>query len=68
MQTVNLSKLLKNYSSGWIAISSDYKRVVATGGSLKKVSEEIEKLKKKDVVLISASKNYRGFVTTDVGI
>lgn len=64
MQAVNLSKLLSKFSSGWVAVTSDYKKVVATGKTLKDVSYEITKLNRDDVVLISASKNYRGFVTS----
>ncbi|MBI4035978.1 hypothetical protein HY383_03435 [Candidatus Daviesbacteria bacterium] len=64
MKTINLSRLLKNFSSGWVAITSDYKEVVASGKSLKEVSQAVEKQKRDDVILISASKNYRGFVTS----
>lgn len=64
MQTVNLSKILKNFSSGWVAISSDYKKVIAFGKTLKEVTEEVKKQKRDDVVLIPAAKNYRGFVTS----
>ena len=64
MKTINLSKVLKNFSSGWVALTSDYKKVVASGKSLKEVSKAVEKQKRDDVVLISASKNYRGFVTS----
>lgn len=64
MKTINLSKVLNNFSSGWIALTSDYKKVVASGKSLKEVSKAVEKQKRDDVVLISAAKNYRGFVTS----
>ncbi len=64
MQTVNLSKLLKNFSSGWVAITSDYKKVIAFGKTLKEVTEEVKKQNRDDVVLIPAAKNYRGFVTS----
>lgn len=64
LQTINLSKLLKNFSSGWVAITSDYKEVVASGKSLEEVSQSVEKQNRNDVILISASKNYRGFVTS----
>lgn len=63
MQTINLSKLIKNFSSGWVAITSDYKKVVASGKTLKEVTNKIVKQNREDVVLIPASKNYRGFVT-----
>lgn len=64
MQTINLSKLLKNFSSGWVAITSDYKKVIAFGKTLKEVTKEVKKQNRDDVVLIPASKNYRGFVTS----
>lgn len=64
MQTINLSKLLRKFSSGWVAITSDYKNVVASGKTLKEVTDKVAKEKRDDVVLISAAKNYRGYVTT----
>lgn len=64
MRTVNLSKILKNFSSGWVALTADYKKVVASGKTLKEVTNMIEDNLKDKVVLISASKNYRGYVTT----
>ena len=64
MQTINLSKILKNYSSGWVAITSDYKEVVAFGKTLKEVTNKVIKKRREDVVLIPASKNYRGYVTS----
>ncbi|OGE38519.1 hypothetical protein A3B45_01405 [Candidatus Daviesbacteria bacterium RIFCSPLOWO2_01_FULL_39_12] len=64
MQTINLSKILKNFSSGWVAITSDYKKVVASGKTLKEVTQKVLQQKRDDVILIPASKNYRGFVTS----
>lgn len=64
MQTINLSKILKNFTSGWVAITSDYKKVVASGRTLKEVTNKVLKEKQNDVVLIPASRNYRGFVTS----
>lgn len=65
MANINLSKLLKKFSSGWVAITSDYKKVVASGKTLKEITQKMEKEGRDDVVLISASKNYRGYVTAD---
>lgn len=64
MKTTDLSKVLRNFSSGWVAITSDYSKVVASGKSLKEVSQAVEKQKRDDVFLISVAKNYRGFVTS----
>lgn len=63
MKTINLSKLLRGFSSGWVAVSSDYKNVVASGKTLKEVTKKAQKEKRSDVVLIPVAKNYRGFVT-----
>lgn len=60
MKTINLSKVLKNFTSGWVALTPDYKKVVASGRTLKEISGKVVG---DDVILISASKNYRGFVT-----
>lgn len=64
MKTANLSKILKNFTSGWVAITSDYKQVLASGKTLKEVTRKVEKLNRSDVVLFSASRNYRGYATT----
>ncbi len=64
MKAINLSKLLKDFSSGWVAVTSDYKKVVATGKTLLDVTKAVRKQNRDDVILISASKNYRGFVTS----
>lgn len=63
MKSINLTKLLKGFSSGWVAISADYKNIVASGKTLKEVTEKVQRQKTNNVVLISASKNYRGYIT-----
>lgn len=63
-KTIDLSTLLKNYSTGWVAITSDYKKIVVSGKTLKEVTKKINEKKLSNVVLISASKNYRGYVTS----
>lgn len=63
MKSTDLSKILKNFTSGWVAITSDYTQVLAYGKTLKEVTKKVEKLNRTDVVLFSASKNYRGYAT-----
>lgn len=63
MKTVNLTKLLKKFSSGWVAISSDYKKVITWGRTLESVSKKVEKKGNPPVVLVAAAQNYRGYVT-----
>ncbi|MFZ5366085.1 MAG: hypothetical protein ACOZBZ_02230 [Patescibacteria group bacterium] len=60
---VSLVKLLKDYSSGWVALSVDYKRVVTWGKSLKEIDLKLKRLGSPEIVLISAAQNYRGFIT-----
>ena len=60
---IDLTKLLKEYKSGWVALSKNYKKVVTSARSLKELDRKLEKLNNPQVVLISASKNYRGFIT-----
>lgn len=63
VKQISLIKLLKKYTSGWVALSQDYKRVVTSGESLEEVDKNLERLGSPGVVLISAAKNYRGFIT-----
>lgn len=55
MKTINLTKLLKNFSSGWVAITSDYKKILASGKTLKEVTQMVKKQNRDDVILIPAS-------------
>lgn len=63
MKPIDLTKILKPYKSGWVAVSKDYKKAVAAAATLELLDEELKKLKSPHVVLIPASKNYRGFIT-----
>lgn len=63
MKGIDLTKQLKPYKSGWVAIFNE--KVVAHTKSFELIIEEAKKLKKprKDILLVPASKNYFGFVT-----
>lgn len=63
MKAVDLTKQLKPYKSGWVAIFNN--KVIAHAKSFELISERVKQLKKsaKDTLLIPASKNYFGFVT-----
>jgi len=60
---ISLVKLLEKYTSGWIALSANYKKVITSGRSLQEIDRKLERLGNPEVVLISAAKNYRGFIT-----
>ena len=61
MLPINLTKLLKKYKSGWVAVSNDYSHVVAHA----KKFIELQKIVKnrKDVVVIQAFENYYNYLS-----
>lgn len=63
MKGVDLTKQLKPYNSGWVAIFNN--KVIVHAKTFELIIEKVKKLKKprKDVLLIPASKNYFGFIT-----
>ena len=62
MKATNLAKILKNYTSGWVSISKDYKRVIASGKTLKSLLVKLAKKKNPDGYLMRAVKDYSGYV------
>ncbi len=43
MSPINLSKILSKYKKGWLALSPDSKKLIATGKTLKEVLEKANK-------------------------
>ena len=62
MEPINLVKILKGHTSGWVAVSKDYKKVLATGKTIKDVSIALQK-SGEEGILVPAAPNYRNFVT-----
>ena len=62
MKTTNLAKILKNYSSGWVSISKDYKKIIASGKTLKVLLQKLDRMKNPDGYLMRAVKDYSGYV------
>lgn len=60
MKAIDLSKALKPYTKGWVAINQKTNKAVAHANSYALISKKIEG--KKDILLVPASKNYFGFV------
>lgn len=65
MRVVDLSKILKPYKSGWVAIDKNNNKVVAHAEEFETITDKIDKLakKNKDILLVPASENYFGFIT-----
>jgi len=62
MKQTNLAMILKNYTSGWVSISKDYKKVIASGRTLKSLLQKLEKMGKPGGYLMKAAKDYSGYV------
>lgn len=60
MKTTDLSKTLKKYQSGWVAVS-EKNTVVAHAKTFAQICKKIDK--NPNVLLIPATRNYFGFVT-----
>jgi len=62
MKAENLAKILKNYTSGWVSISKNYKKVIASGRTLRVLLQKLEKMGNPDGYLMRAAKDYSGYV------
>jgi hypothetical protein len=62
MKAIDLRDTLKPYTKGWIAINTKTNKVVAHADSFKVIAEKIKNIK--NILLVPASKDYFGFVTT----
>lgn len=67
MRKANLAKILKNYTSGWVSISRDYKKVIASGRTLRTVLEKLDKMGNPDGYLMKAAEDYSGYVGYEAG-
>lgn len=63
MRALDLTKLLKPYKSGWVAINTKSKKVVAHEKDFEKISNRVKD--SEDVLLVPASQKYFGFVTSN---
>ena len=58
---IDFAKLLKDFKSGWVGISSDHKKVLVHGGTLREARLKAEK-KKLDLYFFPAGEKYDNFV------
>ena len=64
-KAIDLTKILKGITSGWVAISSDYKKLVVKGRNLSDVSRQVKDLPRGSVVLMPMRPSFRNVVTTN---
>lgn len=62
MQKVNLVKVLKGYTSGWVSISRDYKKVIASGKTFSVLLKKLDRMGNPDGYLMKAAKDYSGYI------
>lgn len=62
MVVVDLTKVLRDHTSGWVSISKDYKKVIAKDKSLKALLEKLKKMGNPDGHLMKAAKDYSHYV------
>ena len=58
MKQIDLTKVIKKYTSGWLALSPDYKKVVGHGKTINKAVSEAKSRGVKEPVLMRAAKSY----------
>lgn len=58
MKPIDLTKITKNYTSGWIALSSDYKKVAGWGKTIKTALERARAAGEKKPILMRGAKSY----------
>ncbi len=61
MKKIDFVTLLKNYTSGWVAISADFTRVVLSGKTLQEVIKKAKGIKKK-LYYFPVGESYGDFV------
>lgn len=57
MTPINLVKILRKYTSGWVVISKDNKRVLAHGKKFSDIANKAE-----DGYVLKANKSYSNYV------
>ena len=58
MQPIDLTKQIKKYTAGWLALSPDYKKVVGHGKTIKIAADKAQSAGVKDPIMMRASKSY----------
>lgn len=59
---VDLSKILKNYRSGWVSISADHKKVLASSNSLDALIKKLQKMGNPKGYVVKATKDFGSYV------
>lgn len=58
MKPIDLTKTIKKYTAGWLALSPDYKKVVGHGKTIKSASNQAKSVGVSEPIMMRASKTY----------
>ncbi len=58
MKQIDLTRVIKKYTSGWLALSPDYKKVVGHAQTVEKAVDQAKSGGVKNPVLMRAAKSY----------
>ena len=58
MKPIDLTKKIKKYTQGWLALSPDYKKVVGHGKTIQNAVDQAQSVGIKDPVLMRAARSY----------
>lgn len=61
MKPIDLRKLLQKHTSGWVAVSTDYKRVVAHSEKFIDLQKKVKN--NKNIIVVQAFPNYFDYVS-----
>ena len=62
MKKASLFKTLKGHTSGWVSLSKDKRKVIASGRTLKALLRKLEQEGNPDGYLMKASKDFSRYV------
>ena len=62
IKTINLVKILKKYHTGWVSISKDNKKVIASSKTLETLLTKLHKMGNPDGYIMKAAKDYNSYV------
>ena len=57
----SLDKTLKGYTSGWVSVSKDYRKVIAHGKNLSELVKKIEKRGNPDGYIMKAAADFSSY-------
>ena len=61
MKPINLTKTIKSYKSGWVAVDERKKKVIAHARTFEAITKKAKEME--NIFIMPAAKNYFGYIT-----